>query len=151
MHGFLQPSSEYEKFKLHPKTLESMKIQLSGLCPLSPLRASWAGPSSPPLWLMHPPQCTKFSECPSIRSLLQSGHQSHEVPPLSSWLFCSLGFLPAVVTIWNSSTTWLYFLAFSHMCNQALVLISLCWQFLVGFCSPDWIPIQRETKRMWGF
>lgn len=93
MHRLLQPSSEHEKFKLHPKALESMKIQLSGLCPLGPLRASWAGPSSPPLRLMHPAQYTLFSvskhQC-GRGSRLWSGHQSYKVPPLSSWLFCSL-------------------------------------------------------------
>lgn len=33
---------------------------------------------------------------------------------------------------------------------KVLVLSSLCWQFLVGFCSPDWIPIETETKGLWG-
>lgn len=137
---------------LHRKALESMKIQLSGLCPLGPLKASWAGPSSLLLWLMHPAQYTLFSvskcQC-GRRSRLWSGHQCYKVSPLNSWLFCSLFpscscYYPEFI---NNMTLLLSLLPYMQ---PSLMLNSLCWQVLTGFCSPDQILIETETKGIWG-
>lgn len=115
-HRFLQPSSGHGKFKLYPKALASVKIQLSGLCPLGPLSISWADASS-----LHLCSCTEQTTL----SLQRSEHQFGRESPPEVWAsglqgpsfellasFVSSCFFPALVNVRDTSAPSCYWLAF---------------------------------------